>query len=116
MYTAAASPADAKWWEARLYTIDVATGTAREIHKPELQITLPRWSPDGKRIAFIGGLMSDQGITGGDIYVVARPGRHAPNLTAGTANTPSWAALDRPQSKRLVPVSIRPEPGGRLPR
>ena len=35
----------------------------------------PRWSPDGKQIAFIGGLMSDQGATGGDIYVVPSAGR-----------------------------------------
>jgi dipeptidyl aminopeptidase/acylaminoacyl peptidase len=35
-----------------------------------LQIAVPRFSPDGKQIAFIGGLMSDQGSTGGNIYVV----------------------------------------------
>ena len=35
-----------------------------------LQIAVPRWSPDGKQIAFIGGLMSDQGSTGGDLYVI----------------------------------------------
>ncbi|HEY1805673.1 MAG TPA: S9 family peptidase [Terracidiphilus sp.] len=34
-----------------------------------LQIALPRWSPDGKSIAFIGGLMSDQGVTGGDVWI-----------------------------------------------
>jgi dipeptidyl aminopeptidase/acylaminoacyl peptidase len=36
-----------------------------------LQIALPRWSPDGKSIAFIGGLMSDQGVTGGDVWVTS---------------------------------------------
>ena len=35
-----------------------------------LQIAVPRFSPDGKQIAFIGGLMSDQGSTGGDVWVV----------------------------------------------
>ena len=29
-----------------------------------MQIAVPRWSPDGKAIAFIGGLMSDQGVDG----------------------------------------------------
>jgi dipeptidyl aminopeptidase/acylaminoacyl peptidase len=36
-----------------------------------LQIALPRWSPDGKTIAFIGGLMSDQGVVGGDVWVTS---------------------------------------------
>jgi dipeptidyl aminopeptidase/acylaminoacyl peptidase len=36
-----------------------------------LQIALPRWSPDGKSIAFIGGLMSDQGVVGGDVWVTS---------------------------------------------
>ena len=39
-----------------------------------LQIAVPRWSPDGKQIAFIGGLMSDQGATGGDIYLIPASG------------------------------------------
>ena len=38
-----------------------------------LQIAVPRWSPDASQIAFIGGLMSDQGATGGDLYTVAAP-------------------------------------------
>ena len=36
-----------------------------------LQIAQPRWSPDGKTIAFIGGLMSDQGVVGGDVWVTS---------------------------------------------
>ena len=42
-----------------------------------LQIAVPRWSPDGKQIAFIGGLMSDQGVTGGDVWMVSADGRSA---------------------------------------
>ena len=40
-----------------------------------MQIAVPRWSPDGQTIAFIGGLMSDEGVTGGDIFTV--PGGRA---------------------------------------
>ncbi len=36
-----------------------------------LQIAQPRWSPDGKSIAFIGGLMSDQGVVGGDVWITS---------------------------------------------
>ena len=38
--------------------------------KPAAQIAVPRFTRDGRQIAFIGGLMSDEGSTGGDIYAV----------------------------------------------
>ena len=44
-----------------------------------LQIAVPRWSPDDKQIAFIGGLMSDQGATGGDVYLTTSAGGEARN-------------------------------------
>ena len=37
---------------------------ARSIWKPPLQIACPRWSPDGREIAVIHGIMSDEGIDG----------------------------------------------------
>ena len=55
-----------------------------------LQIAVPRWSPDGKQIALIGGLMSDQGSTGGDIYVLPATGGPARNLTPGLPTSPAW--------------------------
>ncbi|HEY0383162.1 MAG TPA: S9 family peptidase [Candidatus Elarobacter sp.] len=69
--TAAHGNGDANWWIAELYTIEENTDVAARIHHPEFQIASPRWSPDGKRIAYIGGIMSDEGITGGDVYVVS---------------------------------------------
>ncbi len=69
------------WWVARLEAIDAATGAARAIAKPTMQIAQPSWSPDGKLIAFIGGLMSDQGSTGGDLYTVPATGGTARDVT-----------------------------------
>lgn len=69
------------WWVARLDGIDAATGAMREIAKPSVQIAQPTWSPDGKQIAFIGGLMSDQGATGGDLYTVSAVGGVARDIT-----------------------------------
>ena len=66
---------------AELYTIDEKTGTAAQIHHPELQIASPRWSGDGTRIAYIGGIMSDEAITGGDVYVVPAAGGTATDVT-----------------------------------
>jgi dipeptidyl aminopeptidase/acylaminoacyl peptidase len=58
-----------------------------------LQIAVPRWSPDGKRIALIGGLMSDQGSTGGDVWVVDANGKSAPfNVTPNIDGTPVYEA------------------------
>ena len=91
--TAAHGNGDANWWVAELYTIDERSGSAARIHHPELQIASPRWSRDGKRIAYIGGIMSDEAITGGDVYVVAPAGGDAidvtPNLKASVV-TIAW--------------------------
>ena len=68
--TAAHGSGDANWWVARLYHIDAKTGAMREIYTPKWQMEDPQISPDGKNVAIIEGLMSDEGITGGDIVVV----------------------------------------------
>jgi dipeptidyl aminopeptidase/acylaminoacyl peptidase len=69
------------YWVAQLWRFDRGDVKGRSIYKPALQIANPRWSPDGKTIAFIEGLMSDQGSTGGDIYIVPADGGDARNLT-----------------------------------
>jgi dipeptidyl aminopeptidase/acylaminoacyl peptidase len=96
-YVAAPPPGENNWWVAKLYT-QAQAGPAKAIVDPGtvsgslqgLQMAVPRWSPDGKRIAFIGGLMSDQGSTGGDIYVVPADGGQPEDVTAGRHATPVW--------------------------
>jgi dipeptidyl aminopeptidase/acylaminoacyl peptidase len=80
---AAPGPADNNWWTAKLYTLDIRSKEMKEVYQPPVdrQITVPRWSPDGKTIAFIGGLMSDEGFIGGDIFTLAGGGVR--DLTAG---------------------------------
>ena len=58
-----------------------------------MQVAVPRWSPDGRSIAFIGGLMSDEGVTGGDIYTVPATGGEARNLTPGPGGLRELARL-----------------------
>ena len=79
--TAAPGPGDNNWWIAQIYTIDVAKGNATSIYKPSLQVAVPRWSPDGKSIAFIEGLMSDEGFHGGDLFTISADGRDLTNRT-----------------------------------
>src|SRR5262249_20493334 len=64
MFVAAAAPGpgDNNWWIAQVYKIDIDGGKVTSIYKPSLQVAVPRWSPDGKSIAFIEGLMSDEGF------------------------------------------------------
>ncbi len=70
------------WWIAKLSSVDAATGDMHQLAAPKHQIANPRWSPDGATIAYIGGLMSDQGATGGDLYVVPASGGTPRDITA----------------------------------
>ena len=96
--TAAPGPGDNNWWIAQIYTIDIAKGNATSIYKPSLQLAVPRWSPDGKSIAFIEGLMSDEGFHGGDLFTISAAGHSLTNRTRGRKSSASslfWLASDR---------------------
>jgi dipeptidyl aminopeptidase/acylaminoacyl peptidase len=82
------------WWVAKLSSVDAATGQMHQLAAPAHQIANPRWSPDGSTIAYIGGLMSDQGVTGGDLYVVPANGGTPRNITPSIKSSIasfSWA-------------------------
>ncbi len=91
-FVGAPPPGENNWWVAQLY-IQSFGGHAKSILNPMTvpgplhgrQIAVPRWSPDGSQIAFIGGLMSDQGSTGGDVYVIPSTGGAPINVTPGRA-------------------------------
>jgi dipeptidyl aminopeptidase/acylaminoacyl peptidase len=113
-FIAAPPPGEDNWWTAKLYTKRVGrlywaassplveealihaephvvfdpNTTTGPLHG--LQIAVPRFSPDGSKIAFIGGLMSDQGSTGGDIYTVPSAGGDATDVTPDRPATPAW--------------------------
>ncbi|MGK5027777.1 prolyl oligopeptidase family serine peptidase [Janthinobacterium sp. RB2R34] len=91
--TSAKGNGDSNWWVAKLSHIDAASGALREIAAPAMQLNLPSVSPDGKTVAFVGGLMSDFGSIGGDIYTVPLSGGTPQNLTPdyrGTFNGVVW--------------------------
>jgi dipeptidyl aminopeptidase/acylaminoacyl peptidase len=88
--SAAHGSGDNNWYLAQLFVLTPASGESKAILKPDMQIAVPRWSPDGKTIAFIGGLMSDQGATGGDIFTVPAAGGKPVNLTPDLESSASW--------------------------
>lgn len=82
--TAAPGDGDQNWWTAKLYAF--ADGRGRVIYTPasiQQQIAAPAVSPDGRRVAFIAGLMSDFGSTGGDVYSLALDTGAVADLTPG---------------------------------
>jgi dipeptidyl aminopeptidase/acylaminoacyl peptidase len=112
-FIAAPPPGENNWWVAKLYTEEmqtlleqISTSNKKELFGDSvhaildpttvsgplhgLQIAVPRWSQDGRQIAFIGGLMSDQGSTGGDIYVMPATGGEPKDVTPDRAGSPAW--------------------------
>jgi hypothetical protein len=91
VYSAAPAPGDDNWYIARLYLQSAVMMDTVLLYTPLRQIALPRWSPNGKRIAFIEGLMSDRGGTGGELYTIPSTGGNIlQNVTPGRRATPSW--------------------------
>jgi len=105
VFVAANPPGENNWWVAQLYTQDIGGGQPKSILDTMkvsgslhgLQIAVPRWSPDGSQIAFIGGLMSDQGSTGGDIYLIPATGGEPKDLTPGRAASVAFIGWVSPQ-------------------
>ena len=120
----APAPGENNWWIAKLYTEDVARSIQksngdtkdhvnlelRTVLDPNtvagplhgLQIAVPRYSPDGSEIAFIGGLMSDQGSTGGDVYLVPASGGAPTNITPKIDGTPAFIDWLAPNTLGIV--------------
>jgi dipeptidyl aminopeptidase/acylaminoacyl peptidase len=124
---AAEGDADNLWYRARLVTIS-RTGGVHDITLPRMQIARPRVSPDGKKIAFIGGLMSDEGYDDGDVFITDLATDESHNVTKGfrgTINSVSWSgsnlvagitlygstgtALIDPAGHKAPAVSVSPE-------
>ncbi|MGP8258931.1 MAG: prolyl oligopeptidase family serine peptidase [Acidobacteriaceae bacterium] len=107
-FVGAPAPGEDNWWQAKLYTVATPTwyGDHAEVDSPKvifdptstpgplhgLQIAVPRFSPDGKQIAFIGGLMSDQGSVGGNIYLIPTTGGEPKDVTPNRPASPAYIA------------------------
>jgi dipeptidyl aminopeptidase/acylaminoacyl peptidase len=94
--TAAPGDGDNNWWTAKLYAFAPPDGAARTLYTPataQQQLATPRVSPGGQAVAFIAGLMSDFGSTGGEVYSLALESSAVQDLTPGmkaTATALAW--------------------------
>ena len=90
--TAAHGNGDDNWYIAQIYTVPATGGEMKSIYTPPVdsQIAVPAWSPDGKSVAFISGIMSDEPAVGGDIFIVPATGGVAKNITPGMKASASW--------------------------
>ena len=101
-FTYAYGNGDNNWWIAKLATVDTS-GHMHTLYAPPFQMNAPHWSPDGKSIAVIGGLMSDFGPVGGDVYLVDVKSGKARDITPGM--NLSAASIDWVGSSRMYMVA-----------
>jgi dipeptidyl aminopeptidase/acylaminoacyl peptidase len=106
--TAAPGDGDNNWWTAKLYAFPESGTAARVIYTPadaRQQLAMPKVSRDGSMVAFIAGIMSDFGSTGGDVYTLAIDGGAATNLTPdmhASATAISWRCDGHLQAELLA--------------
>jgi dipeptidyl aminopeptidase/acylaminoacyl peptidase len=87
-------PGEDAWYRAALVTVPAAGGEATPLCSTGRQVAMPRWSPDGGRIAFLSCTWSDRGVIGGDIWVVDADGGKLRNLTAESGVSASCLAWE----------------------
>ena len=87
--TATKGNGDNNWWVARLMAFELGASAqaGRVIAAPDFQMNYPRVSPDGKSVVVIGGLMSDFGPVGGDLFTAPISGGTLTNVTPGFKGT-----------------------------
>jgi acylaminoacyl-peptidase len=99
--TAAHGNGDNGWYSAELITVDAGSGAVHPLYKPAVQVAVPRWSPDGKSIAFIAGFNSDEPIACGEILRISATGGAAENLTPNLKGSAYWLSW-RGDSKSIL--------------
>jgi dipeptidyl aminopeptidase/acylaminoacyl peptidase len=99
--TAAPGDGDDNWWTAALYAFDGDETSARVLYSPgdnRRQIAAPTVSRDGRTVAFIAGIMSDFGSTGGDVFTLPLDGKESVDVTPGmraSATALAWGCDGR---------------------
>lgn len=100
---ASEDPSENAWFSSTVSVLDLSTGVADVIYRPQWQLSHVRLAPDRRRVAFVEGLNSVRGGSVGTITVVEMGG---PVIKLPTGSDVTWidwrddrslwfAALDR---------------------
>jgi len=90
---------DTDKYDTRLVLVDTATGAQRRLTRNRQDVTSPRWSPDGKRLAFLADDDNDES----QIYLMPMNGGDARRITDAKqgVDTFSWS----PDGKRIAYIA-----------
>jgi dipeptidyl aminopeptidase/acylaminoacyl peptidase len=80
---------DDSYMRVRLLTITSSGGEAKLLAPTEGKLNSPRWSPDGKWIAWLGATSMNDPFAG-SVFVIPSTGGTAENLLKGFAGTADW--------------------------
>ena len=111
--TASPGDGDDNWWVAKLYLFSEAGSDARVLYEPRdsrQQLASPKVAPNGSTVAFIAGIMSDFGSTGGDVFTLSLAGGEAVNATPdmhASATALAWSCDGRLQAELLAGDKIQ---------
>jgi dipeptidyl aminopeptidase/acylaminoacyl peptidase len=78
------------WYAARLHTVDLTSGAIEQVCEMPHQIGRLTWSPDAACIAYVSGVMSDEGNISGDVYVAPASGGEARCITPEIDHSITW--------------------------
>ncbi len=77
-------PGEESWYQSRLYVMDLRDNSCSALYDPEPRtLTRPRFSPDGRKLAFLESHWSDRGVTSGDVIILDFEKGEAVNATEG---------------------------------
>lgn len=86
------------WRESEIYSVDVATGTVRQLTNRKGPDHSPAISPDGRRIAFLGYDSTDATYRDSDLYVMNTDGSEVRLLSGSfdrSPDNPRWSGNGR---------------------
>jgi dipeptidyl aminopeptidase/acylaminoacyl peptidase len=78
------------WYSAQLHAVDLASGALNRLCTMPNQIGRLALSPDSARLAFVSGIMSDEGNVSGEVYLVPVAGGEPTNITEGVDYSITW--------------------------
>ncbi len=95
-------PYETDWYLNRLDVFPSGGGPATTVYDTHRSAAQPRWSPDGKQIAFTSCRWSDKGQVNGSVYVADASGEGARELTPGHSISYGWIDWSEDGSKLTV--------------